>query len=94
MSGRVPPALGVDLSDPLHHLEKPGPSRDAIGFQRGSDGEADRLFCAAFVCHYQIRGHGIQSPLHTFHRSVKAFQITANIGPFFHAPATSFQVLI
>ena len=94
MSGRVPPALGVDLSDPLHHLEKPCPTGDAIGFQRGSDGEADRLFCAAFVCHYQIRGHGIQPPLHTFHRSVKAFQITANIGPFFHAPATSFQVLI
>ena len=94
MSGRIPSALGVDLGYPLYHLEKPGPSGDPIGFQRGSNRQTDRLFRAPLVRYHQIGGHGIQPPLHTFHRGIEAFQITANIGPFFHAPVTSFQVLI
>ena len=85
MAWSVPFPLGVYLCHPLYHLEQPGPARDTVGFQRGGDGQADRLLRAPLVCHHQVGGHGIQPPLHALHRGVERFQVTADIGPFFHA---------
>ena len=51
-AGGAEPPLGVDLLDPLDHLEEAGPARDAVGFQRGGDGEADGLLRAAEIRHH------------------------------------------
>ena len=57
----------------LHHLEQPGPSRNPISLQRRRNRQADGLIRTAFICHYQIRIHGIQPPLNALYRSVKGF---------------------
>ena len=88
----LPP--GIDLLDLLHHLKEPGPAGNAVGFQGGGHGQADGLVRAALVRHHQVGGHGVQPPLHTLHRGVKALEVTAHIGSLFHAPVTPFRLSI
>ena len=94
LAGSSLPASGIDFRHLLYHLKEPRPSRDAIGFQRGSDGQADGLFCAAEICHHKISGHWVQSPLHTLHAGVKTFEITTDVGPFLHTWLTSFPRIV
>ena len=70
----LPLPLGIDLPHPLHHLEQPGPTGNAIGFQGWGDRQADGLFRAALVRHHQVGGHSVQVPLHALHGGVKAVQ--------------------
>ena len=74
----LPLPLGIDLPHPLHHLEQPCPAGDAIGFQRGGDGQTDGLLRALLVRHHQIGGHGVQATLHAFHTGVKRLQKKPN----------------
>ena len=46
---------------------------DSQRFHGGGDGKADGFFRPRRVCHDQIGGHGVQTPLHAFHRGVKRF---------------------
>jgi len=78
-AGGVEPPLCVDLLDPLDHLEEAGPAGDAIGFQRGGDGEADGLLRAAEIRHHQVGGHGIEAPLPALHGGVVGFQVDGDI---------------
>ena len=78
-AGGVEPPLGVDLPDPLDHLEEAGPAGDAVGFQRGGDGEADGLLRAAEIRHHQVGGHGIEAPLPALHGGVVGFQVDGDI---------------
>ena len=71
MAGGAPLPPGVHLRHLLHHLKEPGAARDAIGFQRGGDGQADGFFRAAFIRHHQIGGHGVQTSLHALYTGVK-----------------------
>ena len=77
-AGGAEPPLGVDLLDPLDHLEEAGPAGDAMGFQRGGDGEADGLLRAAEIRHHQVGGHGIEAPLPALHGGVVGFQEKPN----------------
>ena len=83
--GQLP--LGVDLPDPLYHLEQPGPSGDAPGFQGGGDGQTDSLFRSAQVRHHKVGGQGIEAALDTFDGCVEAFCINGQIRPLLHGAA-------
>ena len=71
VAGGVPLPPGVHLRHLLDHLKEPGAAPNAVGFQGGGDSQADGLVCAALVCHHQVSGHGIQSPLHALYAGVK-----------------------
>ena len=92
--GGLPLPPEVDLLDLLHHLEEPGPARNAVGFQGWGHGQADGLIRPPLIRHHQIGGHGIQPPLHALHRGVKALQIAANIALLLHAPVAPFLLSI
>ena len=77
-------ARGVDLLDPLDHLEQPRPPGDAIGLERGGHGKADGLFRAALVGDDQIGGQRVQPALDALHRGVKGFQVDRKIGALGH----------
>ena len=81
---------GINLFDSLYHLEQPGSARNSIGLQRRRYRQTYRLLRAPLVRYHQICGHGVQPTLHTLHRSVKTFEITADVASFFHAPVTPF----
>lgn len=80
------PPSGIDLSDLLHHLKKPCSPWYSISFQGWGNSKADSLLCPAFICHYQIRSHRIQSPFYTLYRSIEGFQINGNVSSFRHFP--------
>ena len=80
------PPSGIDLSDLLHHLKKPCSPWYSISFQGWGNSKADSLLCPAFICHYQIRSHRIQSPLYTLYRSIERFQINGNVSSLWHFP--------
>ena len=63
----LPQACGVDLLDPLDHLEQPRPAGDAPGFQGGRYGEADGLLRAAQIRHHEVGGERVQAPLDALH---------------------------
>ena len=85
-SRRALPPGCIDLPDFLFHLKEPRPAGDAVSLQRRRDSKADRLLCTAPVSHHQIRCHRIQSPLHTFDRGIKRFQVDRDISPLLHPP--------
>lgn len=80
----VPLPLTVDLAHLLHDLEQPRPSGYAVGFERGRNGEADRLFRAALVRHDEVRRHGIESAVDALDGRIKRFQIDGDINSAVH----------
>ena len=80
-----PPPFRVDGPHFLVHLEEPRASGDPVGFQGGGDGEADRLFCPARVCHDEIGFQRVESPFHAFHGGVEGFEVDRQIC-FLHVP--------
>ena len=64
---------GVHLLHPLHNLEKPCSSGDAIDLQRRGNRQTDGLLRSGGVRHHQMGGHRVQPPLHAFHRCIEGF---------------------
>ena len=88
-SGRLAEAAGVDLPDLFHHLEQPGPPRQAIGLQGGGHRQADGLFRPGGVRHHQVGGHGVQPPVPAGHGGIKGFQVNGDVLGLPHGRVTS-----
>ena len=74
------PTDGIDLLDPLHRLKETGAPRDPVAFQGRSHRQTDGLLGSCGIRHHKIGGHGIQPPLHAFHRREKGLEVDGNIG--------------
>ena len=72
--------LGVDLPDLLLDFEQARPSGDAAGFQRGGDGEADRLVRPGLVGDHQIGRQRVEFPVGALHGGVKRLQVDGDVG--------------
>ena len=70
-SGRLLLPQGVHLPHLLHHLKEPRPPGDPVRLEGRGYRQTDGLLRAAYVRHDQIGGHGIQPPVHAFHRRIK-----------------------
>ena len=82
--------LGVDFLDTLNDLEQTGTAAQAVGLERGRDGQADGLFGAAFVGDDQIGGQRIEAALYALRRGVEGLQVNGDICSL-HLPFPSIR---
>ena len=71
--------LSLIQTNGLLCFKEPGAAGNPDSFERGTDGQADRLVRAAFVSNQQIEGQGILVKLNTFHACIVRLQVDGNV---------------
>ena len=75
----------VNLLHLFDHLKEPRAPRNAIGLERRRHRQTDGFFRPIGVGNDEMGFQRIQPPRHTFHRSIKRFEVNRDICPLFHS---------
>ena len=76
--------LGIHFLHPLHHLEKPGAARDAVGLQRGGDRQADGFLGPRRVRDDKVEAQRVEIAVPGLHACVKGLEVDGDITALCH----------